>query len=267
MVEGGFKANCEVTVGPTAVDSVILNKNKVELDLGESVTLFATVYPDDATFQDVKWKITSEGDDNVIQVSFDKETGKLTVTRVGYGKAILTVFATDDEKKAATCEILDPPPTSPFLMLAGYASKVWTWKEELGENCFGMGDAFEDVPDWWCPAIFGETERFGATMTLSPKGMTLVKEKTDGRKETGTFTFDPAGKHPNWSKSTGKFTTDGVTILGEGKDFDGVVTYEFQVTKLTPDELILAKLKEDATFNPDEEGWGTACLWVFKAKK
>ena len=102
-------------------------------------------------------------------------------------------------------------------------------------------------------------------MTFSPTGMTLVKNRIDGSEVSGTFKFDPAGKNPNWRVSVARLTTAGVTILG-GSDYNNVATYQSEVTRLTATDLVHSKLMEADGFNPNAEGWGTACLWVFKAK-
>ncbi|MBR4748113.1 MAG: Ig domain-containing protein, partial [Abditibacteriota bacterium] len=55
--EGGFTAKCKVTVKEpvVSVESVTLNKTKVTLDKGASVTLKATVAPAEATNKAVTW--------------------------------------------------------------------------------------------------------------------------------------------------------------------------------------------------------------------
>ena len=194
--------------------------------------------------------------------------GRVQVFETGDQTVVLTVLNRDGTKitknySVTVDELYDLAVEWDYLCdMSNTRSKTWTWNEELGEECYGEGDVTEDVADWWNPAIPNVGEGFGATMTFSVKGMTLVKEKTDGSKEEGVFSFDMNGKL--WDFSIAKFSTKGVTILG-GKDYDGEDTYEFQITRLNEDELIFVKLMEDAGWDPDVEGWGDATLWIFKA--
>ncbi len=97
-VDGEHSATCEVKVvnEATAVDYVILNEEITELTAeGEAVTLFATIFPDDATNKNVSW---STSDPAVVTVS----DGRL-IPRAA-GKATITV-TTDDGEHTATCEV------------------------------------------------------------------------------------------------------------------------------------------------------------------
>ncbi len=101
--DGGFTATCTVTVEEeivvppvVPVASVGLNKSTLTMQIGNSVTLIATVYPGDATNKSVVWQ---SSDADVIKVS---DSG--TVTAVGEGSAIITV-STVDGGKSATCYV------------------------------------------------------------------------------------------------------------------------------------------------------------------
>jgi len=170
-----------------------------------------------------------------------------------------------------------------WTLLCGFDTEkgyvTWTWKEEFfndegdpidGEP-YGMGDARnEDYPTWWCPAIPNaalEGKGVGATMTLFFKGARMVKTRGDGTTEEGTFGFNLFESNPYLSRAIATFTTSGVTVLGDGKDRDGNVINSFQVTRLTEDDWVLAKLEMAADHNFDAEGWGQANLWVFSAVK
>lgn len=91
----------EVTVKPAAattvpVTSITLNKSDLELTVGETATLVATVKPDNATNNTVTW---SSHDEAVATVDKD---GK--VTAVGLGTAVITANAGDNDTNA-TCEV------------------------------------------------------------------------------------------------------------------------------------------------------------------
>ena len=63
---GSKTATCQITVVATEVTSVTLNKTTASLRAGETVTLTATVNPDDATDKTVTW---SSSDQTIATVS------------------------------------------------------------------------------------------------------------------------------------------------------------------------------------------------------
>ena len=88
---GDKSATCEITVVATPVTAVTLNKTSVSLKAGETVTLTATVKPDDATDKTVTW---GSSDESVAKV----ENG--IVTAIGKGLSTITAKAGD---MSATC--------------------------------------------------------------------------------------------------------------------------------------------------------------------
>ena len=95
--DGAFTAECTVTVKETVpVESVSLDKETAELEEGQSLTLVATVLPENATNKDVIW---SSSDDEVATVD---ETGKVTAVKAG--EATITV-TTEDGAKTDTCVV------------------------------------------------------------------------------------------------------------------------------------------------------------------
>jgi len=74
-------------IGLVSVSGVNLNKTELTLKVGQSETLKATVTPDDATFQELKW---SSRDDDIAKVD---DSGK--VTGVTPGKTTITVTTED----------------------------------------------------------------------------------------------------------------------------------------------------------------------------
>ena len=91
---GDKTATCAITVVPTPVTSVTLNKTTARLKAGETVTLIATVNPDDATDKTVTW---STSDDSVATV----DNGVVTAKKVG----TTTIYAKAGDK-TATCAII-----------------------------------------------------------------------------------------------------------------------------------------------------------------
>ena len=92
---GGKSATCSVTVNKkvVAVTSVVLDMAEVELEPGETVTLTASVKPDEATGKTVTW---TSSDASIATV----ENG--TLTAVAEGTATITAKAGDKE---AICQV------------------------------------------------------------------------------------------------------------------------------------------------------------------
>ena len=98
--DGGKTAKCRVTVNDAFVDVAgvtIDPPSKNMLAVGESITLTATVSPDNATNKSVTW---SSDDEAVAKVG--ATTGK--VTAEGVGEATITVTTANGGKKAS-CKI------------------------------------------------------------------------------------------------------------------------------------------------------------------
>ena len=90
------------TTVPDAVDvtGVTLDKNTATLEVGNTVTLTATVAPNNATNKNVTWE---SSDEDVATV----EDG--VVTAVGVGSATITVKSVADNTKTATCAVTVNP--------------------------------------------------------------------------------------------------------------------------------------------------------------
>ena len=94
---GSVSATCKVSVVATPAESIALNHESAQLKVGESITLEATVLPEDATDKSVTWTTSDEA---VVTVDAD---GK--VTAVGTGKATITATLNDNSVISASCDI------------------------------------------------------------------------------------------------------------------------------------------------------------------
>ena len=90
----GKTATCKVTVNPIVVTSVSLNKSSMELNVGDSNTLTATISPSNATNKTVTW---SSSNSSVASVS----NGKIT----GVAEGTATITAKSNNGKTATCSV------------------------------------------------------------------------------------------------------------------------------------------------------------------
>lgn len=96
--DGGKTSECTVNVvsAPIPVDSVSLDNQECSIGIGETVLLVATVYPEDATDQELTWSSENE------TVASIDNTG--LVTGKSKGTTVITV-ATKDGGKEATCTV------------------------------------------------------------------------------------------------------------------------------------------------------------------
>ena len=95
--DGSFEATCAVTVNPIPVSSVGLDKTSATLVVGNTLTLEASVLPDNATDKSVTWE------SDATDVATVDEDGK--VTAVAEGTATITVKSVADPTKKAECTI------------------------------------------------------------------------------------------------------------------------------------------------------------------
>ncbi len=103
---GDKTATCEVTVKTVPVSGIVLDKTSVELLEGETITLKATVSPDNATDKTVTW---STSDATIATVDNNG-----VVKAINVGKVIITAKAGD---KTATCEVtVKPVPVSGIVL-------------------------------------------------------------------------------------------------------------------------------------------------------
>ncbi|WP_461811005.1 Ig-like domain-containing protein [Faecalimonas sp.] len=82
---------------PVKVAGIVLDKEKVQLDVTEKLQLNAKVTPDNATVQTVKWNSANE------EMATVDENGKVTPKKAGIVE--ITVVATDNQNAIAKCQI------------------------------------------------------------------------------------------------------------------------------------------------------------------
>jgi uncharacterized protein YjdB len=103
-VDGGLTASCEVSVSRIPVTGVSLDKSSLEMLDGTSTTLFATVYPYNATSTEVSW---STSDVTVATVS----NGLVSACNPGLCTITVTTL---DGSYSASCSVIvksDPSPS------------------------------------------------------------------------------------------------------------------------------------------------------------
>ena len=117
-------ATVTVTTAIIPVASVSLNETTATLEIGETLTLTATVLPENATSRNITW--TSS--DNAIATV---ENG--VVTAISDGTATITVTTTDGNRTATCVVTVTPPP----LPMTGCNANIPGWGESLGTISWG----------------------------------------------------------------------------------------------------------------------------------
>ncbi len=110
---GNKTASCAVTVSPVPVTGVTLDKTELQLDIGDTSKLIATVLPANATNKAVVWQSA-----NPAVATVD---GEGTVTAVAPGETMVTVSAGN---KLSVCKVKVNAPPAPILVTDFALDKV-----------------------------------------------------------------------------------------------------------------------------------------------
>ncbi len=97
----GIVATCEVVVKPIYITSLVVNPQTASMQVGETLQLTATYYPQNATDKTLIWTSSNPA---VVTVSND---GK--VSAIGDGTAIVKVATADGSNLSSTCKITVAP--------------------------------------------------------------------------------------------------------------------------------------------------------------
>lgn len=147
-VDGGYTASCLVNVEPAyiAVQSVSLDKDSLQIVIGKTDTLRATVLPDKATDNSVSW---TSSDTAVVKVT----DGVLNT--VGLGDAVITVTTTD-MNLTATCVV---SVVEPFVAVVSMQA------DRLPDMINGRADHIMYVADGQLVVAGGHVNGFETTTT------------------------------------------------------------------------------------------------------
>lgn len=161
-----------------------------------------------------------------------------------------------------------------WAIFCGSGSKTWEWDVEGAEdkevNIHGMGDVFDDGGTWWGipdPESRVAGEGVGATLTFSAVGSALTKTRTNGTTESGQFSFSMYEGKDGFSTTKGQLSTVGATILAARNTKGGEVENKFEIIELDDKtmHLLVVDMDNRDGYKPDNEGWGQATHWLFKA--
>ena len=226
--DGGFTAVCNVSVKASKVDveSIVLVPAALDLEVGKSAVLKATVLPEDATDKTLSWESSNEA------VATVDQTGKVTALKAG--ETILTVKAgnitewghvtvTDIPvtgvtvspslvtlKEGETCQLsasVSPASARQDVEWASQNKEVATVdKEGLvtavragSTRIYARSNAFQDQQGWCEVTVNEDTAVKG--IALSSEAMTIQV----GESRPLTVTFTPsyaANKNVSWDSDT-----------------------------------------------------------------
>ncbi len=237
-VDGGFTASCAVTVTPKfiEVESITLEPEPLELEVGQSAVVKATVLPEDATDKTLSWESSNEA------VATVDQTGKVTALKAG--ETTLTVKAghitawghvtvTDIPvtgvtvspalvtlKEGETCQLsasVSPASARQDVEWASQNKEVATVdKEGLvtavragSTRIYARSNAFQDQQGW-CEVTVNEDD---AVKGISLSSETMTIQVGESRPLTVTFTPSYAA---NQNVSWGSDTPGVATVSQEG---------------------------------------------------
>lgn len=170
-VDGGYTANCEVTVSAAtvAVTGVTLNKASLSLTVGDSETLTATVAPSDATNKNVTWSVTGDA----------VTVNNGTVTAAKAGSATVTVTTVEGGFTANCAVTVEEASTKP----ADAVDLAYSTADTLGEH--GDDYCYFNDPEKWS----GATARVNEAYYSPTEGLVF------------DYTYDPTSNpgQNNWS--------------------------------------------------------------------
>ena len=117
---GGKTASCSVTVLPKhySVSGISLDRTSAEMEVGQQLTLTATVLPENATNKNITW---SSSDNSIAEINDG------TVTAIEAGNATIKV-TTEDGEKTASCSI------TVVYRVTGISLDMTEAELEVGEN-------------------------------------------------------------------------------------------------------------------------------------
>ena len=164
--DGGFTATCTVTVSSVLAESVELDREELNLIVGdpesETATLTATVYPENAENKTVSWNAVPKG---VVELTVDGAV--CTVKALKEGEAVVMVTAADGGF-TATCTVTVPPVLPESIEL------------DRDELHLIVGDP-ESGTATLTAAVFPEnTTDKRVRWTASPEGVVTLTDNGDG---------------------------------------------------------------------------------------
>ena len=188
---GDKEATCAITVEATPVTSVTLDQTSASLKVGETVSLTATVKPDDATDKSATW---SSSNTSVATVS---STG--VVTAKSAGSAIITV-TTKDGSKTATCSVTVKAKTVSVTGVSlDYTSLTMTEGEtQTLTATISPSNATDKSVTWSSSNTSVATVSSAGVVTAKAAGTVTITVKTNDGNKTATCIVTVQEEKPSY---------------------------------------------------------------------
>ena len=175
---GDKTATCSITIVPTEVSSITLDKSSASLKVGDTVTLIATVSPEDATDRTVIW---ASSDTTVITVSNGVVTAK------NLGTATITAKAGD---KTATCSITVVPTEVSSITLDNSSASLKVGETVTLSATVNPSDATDKTVTWTTSDATVVTVSNGV-VTAKKLGTATITAKAGDKTATCSITVIP----------------------------------------------------------------------------
>ena len=158
--DGGFMATCTVTVPPVLPESIELDRDELNLIVGdpesETATLTASVFPENTTDKRVRWTAFPEG---VVTLT-DNGDGSCRVTALGGESATVTAVSVANSAVTAACRIsVDYPYLTNTALIKA------------------IDDRAKDSAGNW--VIVGWTKESNGTVKLTPQNLAKIRAVTE----------------------------------------------------------------------------------------
>ena len=175
---GDKTATCSITIVPTEVFSITLDKSSASLKVGETVTLIATVGPEDATDKTVTW---TTSDATVATVS----NGVVTAKKLG--TATITAKAGE---KTATCSITVIPTPVTSVTLSNTSASLKVGETVTLSATVNPSDATDKTVTWTTSDATVATVSNGV-VTAKKLGTATITAKAGDKTATCSITVIP----------------------------------------------------------------------------
>lgn len=168
-----LSALCQVTVNPRLVTSVTMSESNAELYPTQTLYLYATVLPYNATYSTLTW---SSSNDNVSTVS---NTGK--VTAIAIGDATITATTIDGTNLSTTCHIVVKPKLVSSVTLNKSSASLYPNEVIYLYANISPYNATNKVLTWQTSnSAVATVDETGKVTALSPGTATITASTTDG---------------------------------------------------------------------------------------
>ena len=241
-----------------AITGVSLNKASLDLEVGQSETLLATVTPAEATNKRVTWSSSAEG------VALVDAAGK--VTAIGAGSSIITV-TTADGSKTATCNITVTPAIIAVTgveldmttLTLGVGSSEWLRVTVVPDDATNKSVVWSSNAEE--VATVSEYSNYGVVRGVSAGTATITVTTVDGSKTATCLVTIDTGD----GSSDNPFRVSTVADLykvGTGRDGWTLDSYYYQTSDITLSDYWTPIGTEETPFTGYYDGYSHAIINV-----